>query len=107
MKGYYAVGPLGRLVRPGPGLVVQLQGRRGEAPHGHGGCASRIPGGSPAVRDCGRALDRPCAGENRFEAMGGEELTRGGGSMVALLDQQEQWRWAGGGVDVAEELVSE
>jgi hypothetical protein len=30
-------------------------------------------------------------GENRFEVMGGEELTRGGGSMVALLGRRE-WR---------------
>jgi hypothetical protein len=37
------------------------------------------------VRCCGGALERLCEGENCFEAMGGEELTRGGGSTLALL----------------------
>jgi hypothetical protein len=75
-------------IRPIGFGLAQPTGKTGEAPHGHGGGVGRIPSDLPEVRDHGGALERLCEGANRFEAMRGEELTRGGGSIVALLGQR-------------------
>jgi hypothetical protein len=59
------------------------------------------------VRDRGGAIKRLCEGENRFEVMGGEELTGGGGSMTALCGQWGMAALANGGVEAVGELVGE